>query len=137
MLVTPNIMGVAVPMILISVFLFINLSHISYRYGLLFYFNTYDIIMLSHIYLKGVGMSTRMVITIDENLKDLAEVKNSELLDKKVVKRKSEATLIMDKEMSVQEELVEYLNYILEINPDKIPDIIGTYNDYTTNVEMV
>ena len=75
MLVTPNIMGVAVPMILISVFLFINLSHISYRYGLLFYFNTYDIIMLSHIYLKGVGMSTRMVITIDENLKDLASKK--------------------------------------------------------------
>jgi hypothetical protein len=28
------------------------------------------------------------------------------------------------------------MTYILEINPDKIPDIIGTYNDYTTNVEM-
>ena len=76
------------------------------------------------------------IYEIEGDIQDLAEVKNSELLDKKVVKRKSEATLIMDKEMSVQEELVEYLNYILEINPDKIPDIIGTYNDYTTNVEM-
>jgi hypothetical protein len=76
------------------------------------------------------------IYEIEGDIQDLAEVKNSELLDKKVVKRKSEATLIMDKEMSIQEELVEYLNYILEINPDKIPDIIGTYNDYTTNVEM-
>jgi hypothetical protein len=42
----------------------------------------------------------------------------------------------MDKEMSIQQELVEYLTYILEINPEKIPDIIGTYNDYTTNIEM-
>ena len=76
------------------------------------------------------------IYEIEGDIQDLATVKNSELLDKKVVKRKSEATLIMDKEMSIQEELSEYLTYILEINPDKIPDIIGTYNDYTTNVEM-
>jgi hypothetical protein len=76
------------------------------------------------------------IYEVEGDIQDLATVKNSELLDKKVVKRKSEATLIMDKEMSVQEELVEYMTYILEINPDKIPDIIGTYNDYTTNVEM-
>ena len=76
------------------------------------------------------------IYEVEGDMQDLAGVKNSELLDKKVVKRKSEASLIMDKEMSVQEELVEYLTYILEINPDKIPDIIGTYNDYTTNIEM-
>ena len=76
------------------------------------------------------------IYEVEGDIQDLAGVKNSELLDKKVVKRKSEASLIMDKEMSIQEELVEYLTYILEISPDKIPDIIGTYNDYTTNIEM-
>ena len=76
------------------------------------------------------------IYEVEGDIQDLAGVKNSELLDKKVVKRKSEATLIMDKDMTVQEELVEYLTYILEINLDKIPDIIGTYNDYTTNIEM-
>ena len=76
------------------------------------------------------------IYEVEGDIQDLAGVKNSELLDKKVVKRKSEASLIMDKDMSIQEELVEYLTYILEINPDKIPDIIGTYNDYTTNIEM-
>jgi DNA repair exonuclease SbcCD nuclease subunit len=76
------------------------------------------------------------IYEVEGDIQDLAGVKNSELLDKKVVKRKSEASLIMDKEMTIQEELVEYLTYILEINPAKIPDIIGTYNDYTSNIEM-
>ena len=38
--------------------------------------------------------------------------------------------------MTIQEELMEYLTYILQINEDKVPDIIGTYNDYASNLEM-
>ena len=76
------------------------------------------------------------IYEVEGDMHELSSVKNSELLDKKVVVRKSEASLIMDKDMSVQEELVEYLTYILEIKPEKISEIIGTYNDYTTNIEM-
>jgi hypothetical protein len=93
---------------------------------------------------KTVSSESEMIATdfdhtiyeIEGDIQDLAAVKNSELLDKKVVLRKSEASLIIDKDMSIQDELVEYLNYILEINPEKVPDIIGTYNDYTSNIEM-
>ena len=53
------------------------------------------------------------IYEVEGDIQDLAGVKNSDLLDKKVVKRKSEASLIIDKEMSIQEELVEYLTYIL------------------------
>ena len=76
------------------------------------------------------------IYEIEGDIQDLAAVKNSELLDKKVVVRKSETSLIMDKEMTIQEELVEYLMYILQIKEEKIPDIIGTYNDYASNLEM-
>ena len=38
--------------------------------------------------------------------------------------------------MSVAEELHEYLQYILEIDEEKIPDIIGLFNDYAAKVEM-
>tara|TARA_B100000963_G_C22635539_1_gene677383 strand:+ start:4507 stop:5466 length:960 start_codon:yes stop_codon:yes gene_type:complete len=76
------------------------------------------------------------IYEIEGDIQDLANVKNSDLLDKKVVVRKSETSLIMDKEMTIQEELIEYLTYILQINEDKIPDIIGTYNDYASNLEM-
>ena len=69
-------------------------------------------------------------------MQDLANVKNSDLLDKKVVKRNSEATLIIDNEMTLEQELVEYLTYILEISETKIPKIVGVFNDYASKIEM-
>ena len=76
------------------------------------------------------------IYEIQGDIQDLAGIKNTDLLDKKVVIRKSEAALIIDKDMTLEEELVEYLSYILEISEDKIPDILGTYNDYVTNSDM-
>tara|TARA_B110000902_G_scaffold222206_1_gene258216 strand:+ start:55 stop:447 length:393 start_codon:yes stop_codon:yes gene_type:complete len=76
------------------------------------------------------------IYEVEGDMQELAGVKNSDLLDKKVVKRKSEASLIIDKDMSIQDELVEYLTYILELPETAIPDILGTYNDYASKVEM-
>jgi DNA repair exonuclease SbcCD nuclease subunit len=76
------------------------------------------------------------IYELEGDIQELAGVKNSDLLDKKVVKRNSEASLIIDKDMSIEEELVEYLSYILEISPERIPDILGTYNDYASKAEM-
>ena len=77
------------------------------------------------------------IYELEGDIQDLSQVKNSELLDKKVVKRSTEATLVLDKDMSVGEELSEYLTYILELPTEKISSIIGTYNDYsqTSTVE--
>ena len=76
------------------------------------------------------------IYEVEGDMQDLANVKNSELLDKKVVKRSNEATLIMDKDMSIQDELIEYLTYILDISDDKISEIVGTFNDYASKIEM-
>ena len=73
---------------------------------------------------------------LEGDMQDLANVKNNDLLDKKVVKRNTEATLIIDNEMTIQEELVEYLTYILEISEKQIPDIVGVFNDYAAKIEM-
>jgi len=76
------------------------------------------------------------IYEIEGDIQNLAEVKNSELLDKKVVRRSTEATLLLEKEMTVQEELSEYLQFVLEIEEAKIPEIIGTFNDYASKVTM-
>ena len=76
------------------------------------------------------------IYEIEGDIQELADVKNTELLDKKVVKRNTEATLVMTKEMTIQEELAEYLTYILELPETKIPNIIGIFNDYASKVEM-
>ena len=76
------------------------------------------------------------IYEIEGDIQELASVENSELLDKKVIKRNSEASLVIDKDMTIEEELVEYLTYILEIPDNKVADIVGTYNDYAQKTEM-
>jgi len=76
------------------------------------------------------------IYEIEGDIQDLAAIKNSELLDKKVVKRSSEATLVIEKDMSIQEELAEYLAYILELEEDQVFNILRTYNDYAQKAQV-
>lgn len=76
------------------------------------------------------------IYELEGDLEDLAKIENSELLDKKVVKRSSEATLVITKEMTIEDELIEYLSYILELPEEKIAPIIGTFNDYAKNTRV-
>ena len=76
------------------------------------------------------------IYELEGDLSDLSNIKNSDLLDKKVIKRKTEAALILDTEMTIEEELVEYLTYILELPDSKIPNIVGLFNDYAGKINM-
>ena len=104
----------------------------------------WDAFELPQLIRKTVSSTEDMVPTdwhhtiyeIEGDMQELANVENSSLLDKKVIKRSTEATLVMDKEMSIQDELVEYLTYILEIPQPKIPEIVGIFNDYASKIEM-
>jgi DNA repair exonuclease SbcCD nuclease subunit len=92
---------------------------------------------------KTVSSEVEMIATdfhhtiyeIEGDVADLANIKNSELLDKKVVNRSSEATLNL-KDLSMEEELVEYLSAILNLNDDKIKSIMGVFNDYSKNATL-
>ena len=61
------------------------------------------------------------IYEIEGDVQDLAKVKNSDLLDKKVVKREVEATLDLLENLTMEEELVKYLKEILKI--EKTNDI--------------
>ena len=76
------------------------------------------------------------IYEVEGDVSDLSGVKNSELLDKKVIKRKTEATLILDKEMTIEEELGEYLSYILELDDNKVKKIIGVFSDNARQANM-
>ena len=75
------------------------------------------------------------IYEIEGDVADLANIKNSELLDKKVVKRSSEATLNL-KDLSIEEELVEYMSAILNLTDDKITQIMGVFNDYSKDATL-
>jgi DNA repair exonuclease SbcCD nuclease subunit len=104
----------------------------------------WDAFELPQLIRKTVSDPSEMIPTeyhhtiyeIEGDIQELANVKNNELLDKKVVKRSTEATLVMNKDMTIQEELAEYLTYILEISDPKVKDIVGLFNDYASKIEM-
>jgi len=76
------------------------------------------------------------IYELEGDVQDLALVRNSELLDKKVVRRELEATLNLTPEMSISDELVVYLQDILGLDENKIKNIIGVYSDYSTKAEL-
>lgn len=71
------------------------------------------------------------VYELEGDLQGLSEVKNSDLLDKKVVKRSIDTALLLTSDMDISDELVEYFRYILELPEDNITNIMGTFHDYT------
>lgn len=88
---------------------------------------------------KTVSCESEMVGTtyhhtiyeVEGDIMDLSGVLSSELLDKKIVKKSSEVSLILDKTMTLEDELVEYFRYILNLPEDKIEGILKVYHDYS------
>lgn len=77
------------------------------------------------------------VYELEGNMLELSKVKSTELLDKKIVKRsKGNDTFILPRELSIEQELAEYLTYLQGIPPDQVSDIIGLFCDYSKKAKM-
>jgi DNA repair exonuclease SbcCD nuclease subunit len=76
------------------------------------------------------------IYELEGDVQDLAKIKNSELLDKKVVRREVEATLSLTSDMSMSDELAIYLKDILNLEDEKVKTIVGVYNDYSAKAVM-
>jgi DNA repair exonuclease SbcCD nuclease subunit len=78
------------------------------------------------------------IYELEGNIKDLSGIANSELLDKKLVKRSSDTSLILDKKMTISDELMEYLRYIQELSDNQISNIMEVFNEYgSTTINSV
>ena len=70
-----------------------------------------------------------IIYEVEGSLDELHGIEDSALLDKKISKRVFDTTLMLQPEMTMTEELKEYLLYILSIPEDRIDEIIKTYKD--------
>ena len=93
---------------------------------------------------KTIKLESEMVPTeynhtiyeIEGGLHDLSTIKHTDLLDKKIVKRTVDTSLVLGTDMTIEEELAEYLLYILELSEKDVPEVMKTFNDYTTHFKM-
>lgn len=70
------------------------------------------------------------IYELEGSIRDLSKVENSDLLDKKLVKRSSDTALILNKNMTISDELVEYLRYIQELPEDQITKVMEVFHEY-------
>ena len=61
------------------------------------------------------------IYQVEGDMQELVQLEDSDLIDRKVIKREVDTKLILDSEMSLLEEVTEYLRYILQL-PDNTID---------------
>lgn len=76
------------------------------------------------------------IYEIEGDMSDLHLVEESDLIDKKISKRTNDTTLILSNEMTIQDELNEYLQFILQIPEDRIEKVLKEFNDNITRINI-
>jgi hypothetical protein len=69
------------------------------------------------------------VYEVEGDMSELSGVEDNELIDKKIVRRETDTALILDPELTLSEEVGEYLRYVLNLNEDAIEKALKELKD--------
>jgi DNA repair exonuclease SbcCD nuclease subunit len=69
------------------------------------------------------------VYEVEGDMSELSGVEDNELIDKKIVKRETDTALILAPELTLSEEVSEYLRYVLNLNEDAIQKALKELKD--------
>jgi len=78
------------------------------------------------------GTYDHVMYEVEGDMSTLAalETADSSLVSKKLVSRSTEATLILEQNMSMSAELAEYLRYVLTLEDDTVEDLLKIFKDH-------
>lgn len=77
------------------------------------------------------------IYEVEGDMDKLAGIADHDLMDKKVVRRSTDTVLILSPEMSIEQEIAEYLAFILELPQETIDKAMSEFHDNIKNSEMV
>lgn len=69
------------------------------------------------------------IYEVEGDMAELSAVADNELMDKKVVKRSVETALILSADMTIEQEITDYLTFILELPEETIQKALKAYHD--------
>jgi hypothetical protein len=75
------------------------------------------------------------IYQVEGDMHELGELEDSELIDRKVIKRDTDSALMLDPEMSLTEEVKEYLSYILELPDETVEAVLKEMQNYAEKIE--
>jgi DNA repair exonuclease SbcCD nuclease subunit len=70
------------------------------------------------------------VYEVEGDMTELGQMEDSELIDKKIVKRETDVALILESDLSLGQEVEEYLRYVLALNDASIEKILLEFSNY-------
>lgn len=68
------------------------------------------------------------IYEVSGDLTELGSVENSALLDKKITTRETDVALMLEPEMTMAEELREYLTYILQLKEENVEEALALFH---------
>lgn len=74
------------------------------------------------------------IYQVEGDMQELGELEDSELIDRKVLKRDTDSALILDPELTLVEEIREYLTYILELPEDTIGRVLKEFQAHENKI---
>lgn len=75
------------------------------------------------------------IYEVEGSLDELSTLEDSELIDKKVTKRDTDVALILDNNMSLTQEVREYLEFIMQLPEPTIEKVLKVFHDYESKIE--
>ena len=75
------------------------------------------------------GEYHHIIYEVEGDLSELGAIEDNELLDKRVVKRDTDVALMLEPEMTLEEEVVEYMRYILQVPEATIDAALKEFHD--------
>lgn len=74
------------------------------------------------------------IYELEGDMAELGAIQDSDLIAKKIVKRENDTALILDPKMTLQEELKEYLSYILQLSDTNAAEVLEVFNSNAHNI---
>lgn len=74
------------------------------------------------------------IYEIEGDMSELSSVESSELLDKKIVSKSEDTSLILDPSMSILDEVEEYARYILNLNDSVVKEMLLVLNQHVGEI---
>jgi DNA repair exonuclease SbcCD nuclease subunit len=75
------------------------------------------------------------IYELEGDMSELGTIADNDLIDKKLVTRSTDTTLILDPNMSLQEEVQEYLLYVLELDQKTVDAAIDLLNNNMNKID--
>lgn len=76
------------------------------------------------------------IYQVEGDMQELGGLEDSDLIDRKVLKRETDTALLLDKDMSLNEEVSEYLRYILQLPDTTIELALQELQNYADKIEQ-